>query len=159
MRPNQIFAAMSQDKCGQIMEKISQQSPEAVKQTVAAAAIALKFRPQFLLKQPLEMRVASVRRALSRTSANALAEELLAVYFLKCRLDLLSEWLDLVGLEHEEGILKADVVPTPPDAELREKVARFRAADGDEDRELLLRAFAAQTAIRWPVLDEMIEPA
>jgi hypothetical protein len=50
-------------------------------------------------------------------------------------------------------------VPTPPDAELREKVARFRAADGDEDRELLLRAFAAQTAIRWPVLDEMIEPA
>ena len=159
MRPNQIFAAMSQEKCGQIMEKISQQSPEAVKQTVAAAALALKFRPQFLLKQPLAMRVSSVRRALSRTSANALAEELLAVYFLKCRLDLLTEWLDLVGLEHEEGMLKADVAQSPPEPELREKVARFRAVDGDEDRELLLEAFAAQTAIEWPVLDALIEKA
>ena len=159
MRPNQIFAAMSQEKCGQIMEKIAQQSPEAVKQTVAAAAIALKFRPHFLLKQPLEMRVSSVRRALSRTSANALAEELLAVYFLKCRLDLLSEWLDLVGLEHEEGILKSDVVTSPPEAELRTKVASFLAKDGDEDRGLLLKAFAAQTAIAWPVLDELIEKA
>lgn len=157
MRPNQIFAAMSQEKCGQIMEKIAQQSPEAVKQTVAAAAIALKFRPQFLLKQPLEMRVSSVRRALSRTSANALAEELLAVYFLKCRLDLLSEWLDLVGLEHEEGILKSDVVTAPPEAELRTKVASFLAKDGDDDRGLLLKAFGAQTAIAWPVLDELVE--
>ncbi|MEZ4278793.1 MAG: hypothetical protein R3F21_04135 [Myxococcota bacterium] len=157
MRPNQIFAAMSPEKCGQIMEKISEQSPEAVKQTVAAAAIALKFRPQFLLKQPLAMRVSSVRRALSRTSSNALAEELLAVYFLKCRLDLLGEWLDLLGLEHEEGILKADVVTSPAEAELKEKVAQFRAASADEDRELLLQAFAAQTAINWPVLDALIE--
>lgn len=159
MRPNQIFAAMSQEKCGQIMQKISQQSPEAVKQTVAAAALALKFRPQFLLKQPLQMRVSSVRRALSRTSSNALAEELLAVYFLKCRLDLLTEWLDLVGLEHEEGMLKSDVAESPAEPELRAKVARFRAVDGDEDRELLLEAFAAQTAIQWPVLDALIEKA
>jgi hypothetical protein len=159
MRPHQIFAVMSQEKCGQIMENISQQSPDAVKQTVAAAAIALKFRPQFLLKQPLAMRVSSVRRALSRTSANALAEELLAVYFLKCRLDLLTEWLDLLGLEHEEGILKSDVAQSPPDAELRDKIARFRGTDADEDRELLLKAFAAQTAIDWPVLDALIEPA
>lgn len=157
MRPNQIFAAMSPEKCGQIMEKIAEQSPDAVKQTVAAAAIALKFRPQFLLKQPLAMRVSSVRRALSRTSSNALAEELLAVYFLKCRLDLLGEWLDLLGLEHEEGILKADVVTSPPESELKEKVAKFRTASSDEDRELLLQAFAAQTAIQWPVLDQMIE--
>lgn len=159
MRPHQIFAAMSQEKCGQVMERIAKESPEALKQTVAAAAIALKFRPQFLLKQPLEMRVASVRRALSRASANALAEEVLAVYFLKCRLDLLKEWLDLVGLEHEDGILKADVVPSPAEGELREKVARFRGADGDDDRELLLRAFAAQTAIDWPALDELIAKA
>lgn len=157
MRPNQIFSTMSQERCGQIMEKISQQSPEAIKQTVAAAAIALKFRPQFLLKQPLEMRVASVRRALSRTSSSPLAEELLAVYFLKCRLELLAEWLDLVGLEHEEGILKSDVVASPPEAELRAKIAQFRAASADPDRDLLLKAFAAQTAVVWPVLDEIVE--
>jgi hypothetical protein len=103
------------------------------------------------------MRVASVRRALSRTSASALAEELLAVYFLKCRLDLLGAWLDLVGLEHEDGVLKSDTVPSPPEGELRDKVGQFLATDGDEDRALLLKAFAAQTSIHWPVLDELIE--
>ncbi|MAG31896.1 MAG: hypothetical protein CL908_13490 [Deltaproteobacteria bacterium] len=157
MRPNQIFAAMSQEKCEQIMGKIQSESPEALQRTVAAAAQAMKFRPQYLMKQPFNKRVSSVRRALSRLSSNQLAEELLAVYFLKCRLPLLEEWLALMELEHEEGILQADEVPCPEADELAKKVETFRGGDDDDDRELLLHVFAAQAAIDWPALDELLE--
>jgi hypothetical protein len=94
-----------------------------------------------------------VRRALSRVGANAVASEMLAVYFLECRKELLIEWLDRVGLKHEEGTLEQDLPPEPPAAELDRALAAFLGAGGDPDRNLLLRAFAAQDAIEWPGLD------
>ena len=120
--------------------------------------MALKFRPKFLMKQPKAKRIASVKRAMSKIGSAPMAEELLAVYFLKCRLELLTEWLDLMGLEHEEGILTQEEVPCPEAAELDEKVAKFRSGDDpDRDRDLLLRVFSAQTAIEWPALDALLE--
>ena len=81
---------------------------------------------------------------------------MLAVYFLECRSELLVEWLDTVGLDHEEGTLKDDAPAPPEDAPLRAAVDAFLAVDEDPDRRLLLGAFAAQDAIEWPVLDELI---
>jgi hypothetical protein len=156
MRPHQIFASMTQEKFDQVMAKLGEESPEAIHNTTVAAAQVLKFRPKFLLKQKPAKRAASVRQAMGRMSANDLAEELLAVYFLKCRLDLLTEWLDLVGLEHEEGILTQDEAPCPETAELETKVGKFRSADEDDDRTLLLRVFSAQSSIDWPALAAMI---
>jgi hypothetical protein len=92
--------------------------------------------------------------------SNPISEEMLAVYFLECRNDLLVEWLDGLGLEHEKGTLKGeDAPPEPPAAKLAEALEGFRknAKDDDRaDRELLLKAFAAQTSITWPELDKLL---
>ena len=122
MKPNQIFAAMTAERCEEILSAISKESPETSKQIVAASAIALKYRPQYLFKQKAAKRAASVRSALARVQSVQLAEELLAVYFLQCRLELLTEWLDLLGLEHEEGILQDEVVESPEASLLAEHV-------------------------------------
>lgn len=159
MKPNQIFAAMTPERCEEILAAISEESPDTTKQIVASAAIALKFRPQYLLKQPPSKRAASVRRALSRVQSGPLAEELLAVFFLKCRLALLTEWLDLLGLEHEEGILQDEVVKAPPADQLATHVSTFRGAGNEPDRELLLQTFSAQAAIDWPDLEAILEAA
>lgn len=156
MRPHQIIAAMSPEDFERLMEGLGAESPEAVTSTIMAAAQVLKFRPKFLLKQPPAKRLQSVKSAMGRVTANHLAEELLAVYFLKCRLPLLEEWLDLMGLEHEEGILTQEEVPCPEASELEKKVGEFRGADEDPDRDLLLRVFSAQAAIEWPALDELM---
>jgi hypothetical protein len=158
MRPHQIFSAMSQEDSERIMGRISEEAPEIFRQTVVAAAAALKFRPQYLQKQPIAKRVSAIRRSMARPSASPLAEEVFAIYFLKCRLELLTEWLDLLGLTHEEGVLTDDEIICPEAAELEKKVAKFRAGK-DEDCELLLQIFAGQAAIEWPVLDDLLENA
>jgi len=157
MRPHQIFGAMTQEKCEQMMAKVAKEAPEVFRQTVTTAATTLKFRPQYLWKQPIPKRVAAVQRVLARAGSNPLAEELLAIYFLKCRLELLTEWLDLMGLAHEDGMLTGDEAPCPDAAELEKKVEAFRAAN-DEDCDLLLQVFAGQDAINWPALDEILAP-
>jgi hypothetical protein len=156
MRPHEIFAAMPPEQSETFFTRLAEESPLTFTQALAGAAAAMNSRPQYLLKQPMTKRVAAVRRALSRVAAKPLAEEILAVYFLECRKELLTQWLDQVGLKHEDGVLE-DSEPKSPDAEkLKKDVGAFRGQDDDPDRELLLRAFASQSAIDWPDLDALI---
>ncbi len=159
MHSYQVFAGMSRDHAIAMMRALSKASPAMFRQAVDAAALAIKARPVYMRRQPFEKRAEAVRRAMSRVAANPVADELLAVYFLECRKELLVEWLDLVGLAHEDGTLEDDEPAQPEEKALLEAAERYLAADDDADRELLLRAFAAQQVVEWPVLDARLEAA
>jgi hypothetical protein len=153
MRSYQVFAAMTPERAVAMMRVLSKQSPAIFRHAVDAAAISIKARPVYMRRQTFEKRAEAVRRSLARVIANAVADELLAVYFLECRKDLLTQWLDRVGLAHDDGALEDDVPEQPAPALLAKAIDEFLAADGDEDRDLLLHAFAAQEAVDWPALD------
>jgi hypothetical protein len=157
MRAFQIFGAMKQNQAEALFREIAEQAPGSFTQAVYAAASTFKSRPQFLIKQPFPKRVSMVRRALAQVNCNTVSEEMLAIYFLECKKDVLIEWLDGLGIEHEEGSLREDN-PEEPDADkLQKAIDDFRAKDDDPDRDLLLKAFASQSAIEWPKLDAFIE--
>ena len=156
MRSYQVFAAMPPERALAMLRALSEKSPQMFRQTVDAAALATRTRPVYLRRQPFEKRSEAVRRALSRVAANALADELLAVYFLECRKPLLTEWLDRVGVAHDEGTLEETTPAQPAEARLREAVEAFRSKRKDPDRALLLSAFAAQEAVDWPALDALL---
>ena len=156
MRSYQIFAAMTPERAVALMRGLSKQAPAMFRQAVDAAAIATRSRPVYLRKQPFEKRSEAVRRALSRVVANAVADELLAVYFLECRKPLVTEWLDGIGVAHEDGTLEEAAPAQPPEKRLRKAVEAYREKEDDPDRELLLCAFAAQEAVDWPALDALL---
>lgn len=157
MRPYQIFAGMSPEQAQGFLRTVGEAAPGALQQALGIACATMRLRPVFLQKQPFEKRAELIRKTLARVAANQLAEEMLAVYFLHCRKDLLVEWLDLIGLAHEDGALKDESPAEPEAAKLEGAVQTFRgASEHTDDRELLLRAFAAQDAIEWPVLDALV---
>jgi len=158
MRSYQVFAAMPPERSHAFFELLAEKTPPMFVQAVHVASAAFKSRPSYLLKQPFEKQASAVRRALARVGGNTMADEVLAVYFLECKKDLLTEWLDLLGLEHEDGALEDDDPSQPEEADLRKHVETYRGKDEDPDRELLLRAFTAQSSIDWPVLDELVTP-
>jgi hypothetical protein len=156
MRSYQVFAAMSPERATVITQTLKQEAPGMYAQALAAAAAALKARPVYLARQPIEKQAASIRRALARVAATSVAEELLAVYFLECRKDLLIEWLDSLEIPPEGGSLTEEEPTAPGQAELAKATQEFLAADDDDDRGLLLAAFAAQSSIDWPDLEALI---
>lgn len=156
MRSYQVFAAMPPERATAVLQALSRDAPGAFAEALQAAAIAMKARPVYLRRQPPEKQAAAMRRALSRVGANGVADEILAVFFLRCRKDLLVEWLDAAGLEHDDGMLEADAPPQPAEETLTRAVKRFREREADPDRELLLHAFAAQDAIEWPALEAQL---
>jgi hypothetical protein len=156
MKPHQVFARLSQERVFALLTKVQEKLPGVYTQAVGAACVTLKARPQFMMKQSKEKRAAFVRQALSRFAAATIAEEVLAAYFLEVRRDLLTEWLDALGIEHENGVLKNDHPVEPSRAQLEAAVAKFRGGADPEDRQLLLEAFAAQSAVDWPALDTVL---
>jgi hypothetical protein len=160
MRPHQLFASMPPEQARSFLDALKEKTPVAYAQALGLTAGALKARPVFLQRQPPERRAEMMRKALARVVSDPIAEEMLAVYFLECRNELLVEWLDGLGLEHEKGSLKGDdAPPEPTEKKLSSALAAYRekASDADRaDRELLLRAFAAQSSIDWPKLDALL---
>jgi uncharacterized protein (DUF58 family) len=157
MRAHEVFAWLGPERTRRLLEELLDKTPGAAAVALSAAAEAFRLRPQFLRRQPIEKRAEWVRRALSRPSSAAAAEQILAEYFLSAQRPLLIELLDALGVQHEEGELQ-ELAPACPEAKkLRQSVRRFRKGEDPETRELLLRAFAAQSAIRWPSLEEMID--
>ncbi len=156
MKPYQIFSRMEQAQVAALLGAVHEKTPAVYTQAVAAASNAFRMRPQTLMKLGKDKRAGLVRQALSRVGMSPIAEEVLAAYFLEARKELLVEWLDALGLEHEAGVLKQDAPPCPESAKLDAAVTAFRKGEGNEDRELLLRAFAAQSAIDWPPLDALV---
>ena len=158
MKAYQVFARMTPERTHALLEGLRKGAPAVYTQALGAASVWLKARPQFVQKQTPERRAKLVRQALARFSTSLVAEEVLAAYFLQVKKPLLIEWLDAVGLAHEDGMLTAEAAPPQPERALLEKaVAAYRAKPDDAaDRALLLEAFAAQTAIEWPALEELL---
>jgi len=156
MRSFQVFAAMTPEQATAMMTSLKETVPGMFTQALVAAAAAFKARPVYLARQPIEKQAASIRRALSRVAANPFAEELLAVYFLECKKELLVEWLDSLGIEHEDGTLAENEPKQPAKAKLAQVTKAFLAAGDDPDRQLLLAAFAAQSAVDWPEFEALI---
>jgi hypothetical protein len=158
MRSNEIFSAMSPDAALAFLDEIHREAPRVEEIALSAAASAFRLRPVFLRKQPRKRQSEWMRQALSRNAFAAVAEELLAEYFLEYHTELLGELLDAFGLEHEKGVLKGNTPECPDETKLAAAVAKFRAGENAARRELLLRAFAAQSAIDWPPLEALLAP-
>jgi hypothetical protein len=156
MRSNEIFSQMTPDAALAFLDEIHREAPNVEEIALSAAAGAFRLRPVFLRRQPRKRQSEWMRQALSRSSFAAVAEELLAEYFLEYHGDLLAELLDAFGLEHEKGVLKGDTAQCPDKTKLEAAVAGFRKGENAPRRELLLRAFAAQSAIEWPDLEALL---
>jgi hypothetical protein len=159
MRSNEIFAQMSKEQAAAFLDEVKREAIPVAQLALGATAQAFRLRPQFLRRQPVLRQAEWMRRALGRTVGAPLAEEVLATYFLEHHLDLLKEWLDLIGIAHEDGQIQEEVLASPGKEKIDAAVAKFRQGDQPERRELLLRAFAAQSAVDWPELEALVGSA
>lgn len=156
MKSNEIFGAMSPAESEAFLAELKAEAPKVAQIALQAACGAFKLRPQFFRRQPKTRQAEWVRRALARRQMAPVAEEILAEYFLEHQGELLGEWLDAVGLEHEDGTLQDPDPKCPEKKELEAAVKTYRDGKEPERRALLLKAFASQSAIDWPDLEALL---
>lgn len=154
-----VFRTMTDEEVRAFVKDLRDNLKPLYKQLENVAAATLRLRPVYLGKQPFEKRCELIRKAMSlKVNADAAAEILPAFFMERYSKDVI-ELLDLLGVEHEDGVLKGDVPKVPTDAKLKTAVNKFRKGENPVMRELLLKTFASQSAVDWPALDALLFPA
>lgn len=104
----------------------------------------LKFRPQAIRKLPMDQRAKKARGLLQHRSD--LAYELLGSYLIKTNRDLITDFLDATGIEHDEGMIEDVEEGLPDESKLEATVTELDQKYTPEDVTLYL----SMCAYQWP---------
>jgi hypothetical protein len=133
--------ALSEERFLKIYESLAQQGFGPLDGEVAKV---LKFRPQAIRKLPMPMRAKKAKSLLSARSNSEMAYEIFGTYLLKEHRGLVTGFLDLTGVRHEDGMIE-DLDGNPPeDAKLDAALAELDQKFAPEDVTLYLAMCAEQ---------------
>ena len=146
---------MSPKMANQILDDTQANNREVYRALVASMAQAQKMRPVFIGRQPKERRHKSFVQMLSRAGSEEHAGNLIRGWLFKEHKDVLTGFLDKLGIEHEEGMVN-DLPESISDDALN---AAVNLLIEKYDRELVavyLTAFNASNENRWGNLDALL---
>ena len=151
-----IWSGMTDDVAAAILGDIKRETPDLYREALATAAGSLRMRPQVLRQQPAARQAATIRRALTQVNQQDLGAHLLIAWLTKSQQPMLAQFLDDLGIAHEEGTVKDGVGPEPEPERLGAAAERLRATFPPEHVRVYLAAFAATTADDWERLPPLI---
>ena len=145
---HELFGFMSPALAGEILSYSFESDKQLYRATLNAVAEARKLRPVFLERQPRAQRHAGMLAALSRPSMELVAGNLLRSWLVKKQKAMLVDFLDVLGLTHEEGAVE-DLPSSMDDAKLHAAVDGLLAKHPPEAVAVYLNAFN-DLAPAWP---------
>ena len=114
-------------------------------------AKVMKFRPHAIKKLPMPQRAKRAKRILESTANAELAYELFGSYLIKDHKDLVTGFLDLTGVAHEEGMIENTEEASPAGDKIagavQELDGKFDAGD--------VTLYLALCAEQWPQVGEI----
>jgi|SRR5208337_1524315 len=124
--------------------------------TLSAVAEARKLRPVFLERQPRPQRHTLMLATLARPALELVAGNLLRTWLLKKHKQMLADFLDALGIAHQEGVVE-DLPPAMDDAKVRAAVEGLLAKYPPEAVAVYLHAFNEMNEVEWPNLKAMLD--
>lgn len=144
-----FLATLEDARFQAIYEALSEQGFGPLDHEVAKA---MKFRPHAIRKLPMAQRAKKARNILASTRNAEMCYELLGSYLMKSHRDLITEFLDATGVDHEDGLIEGENI-VPDEAKLDTAVEALDAKHPGEEVTLYL-ALSAQT---WPEIGRFEE--
>jgi len=124
--------------------------------TLGAVAEARKLRPVFLERQPRPQRHATMLATLARPALELVAGNLLRTWLLKKHKQMLADFLDALGIPHQEGVVE-ELPSAMDEAKLRAAVDALLGKYPPEVVAVYLHAFSEMNTVGWPSLKTMLE--
>jgi hypothetical protein len=121
-----------------------------------ALAKELKFRPQSVRKLPTERVVGRLLRMVDDLPENMLFQFLFHLHMTERR-PLLAEYLDAVGLPHDDGVLNLSDDTEDPEPATAEKAARELIAAHGHEALVYLATLKVADAEFWEGLDPVLD--
>ncbi len=156
MNASQIFQRLSPELAGQVFSYLQQAEKPTFRMAVQTLAGQRKLRPQFVERKPRDERYQWLQAALSRPAGEQIAANLLQIWLMGTQAAMLCDFLDALGIPHEENGGIDNLPSAPPEEKLREAIDGLLAKHPAETVAVYLHSFHAMDIAGWPVLGEML---
>ena len=152
MKASEIFASLSPATAERVLSHLQEAEKSTYKVAIQTLATQRKLRPVFVERKPRAERHAWLQHALGRPSGEQIAGNLLQMWLLATQAPMLCDFLDALGIAHDEhgGIDSLPDCPPPEklDAAIDGLLAKYPA----ETVAVYLHCFQAMDIAGWPPL-------
>jgi hypothetical protein len=154
-RPSKIWKRMTSERRTAAAELFWGDEQSAEQQVEACATIAtqMKFRAKSVLNLPIEKKTRYLV-GLPQIS-DAVAARALVNYHLGRQRAMMADFLDALGVAHEEGLIKDETVVKPETEKLRAAVDQVAAKYPPEDVTLYFATLVSQDPDTWGDLADL----
>ena len=157
MKSYEIFEHMSSDLAMEILRYLQKERTAVFKSVVSGLAGQRNLRTVFVERKPPVERYAWIKTALSRKAGDMLAAHLLQAWLLGAQKPMLCDFLDSLGIDHDEDGTVENLPGSPPKEKLGATVDQLLAKYPVETVTVYLHAFHdMDSTVSWPPLAEVL---
>jgi hypothetical protein len=153
-----IWSDMPDEMAAVLLADVRKENADMYRGALAASASALRMRPETLRQQPAPRQAATIRRVLTQVGRDDTGAHILIEWLTKRQRPMLIQFLDDLGIQHEEGEIKeGQSVGEQPEVErLRAAALHLCETYPPEAVRVYLSTFFLTTGDEWTALPEVI---
>jgi len=157
MKSYEIFQQMSPTLAGEILGYLQKEQLPVFKSVVQTLASQRNLRTVFIERKPPAERYAWIKTQLGRKPSDLLAAHLLQAWLLGSQKPMLCDFLDSLGIKHDEDGTVEQLPESPPMEDLRKAIDQLLAKYQPENAAAYLHAFHdMDSSVTWGPLGEVL---
>jgi hypothetical protein len=156
LKTNDIFARLPVPVAGQIFDYLAKEQPNLLHVVTETFCREQKLRPVFVQRKAKGDRYKWLQAGLGRQRHMGDAAHLLQIWLVGAHSKLLCDFLDGLGIAHDEQGTIEDLPAPPEKAKLAEVVDRLFATHDPAIVPVYLHTFQATDEKGWPPLEELL---
>lgn len=156
LKPHEIFARMAPGVAAQLFTYLFDNEKPLYKATIDTLAKQRKLRPVFVERKPRDQRHAWLQETLGKKQNESIAAHLLQIWLVGAHAKLLCDFLDGLGIEHDENGTIENLPAAPAKADLAPVIDSLLAAHEPGIVAVYLHAFQASDETGWSTLAELL---
>jgi hypothetical protein len=158
MRSHELFKRMSPATAAEVFSYLHQEQKPVYKAAIQGLANQRNLRGVFIERKPPNERYPWMQAALSRPISDALASHLLQGWLLGAHKPMLNDFLDALGIAHEEDGTVEELPASPPKEKIAAAIGQLLAKYPAETVAIYLHAFRdMDSTVQWPPLNELLD--
>ncbi|MEM7700102.1 MAG: hypothetical protein AAF236_17035 [Verrucomicrobiota bacterium] len=156
MKASELFQEMSPATASSIFQYLRDEQREVYSASLSSLAQNRKLRPVFIQRKPASQQIDWLVKNAKLRGSNEIGEHVLQLWLMKGHQEMLTAFLDGVGIEHDGEGAAEDLPDKLDPKKLKKTVDSLLTKHDPEVVAIYLQIFQAQKPEGWEALDELI---
>lgn len=157
MKAYEIFQEVDADTAASVFQYLRDEQREVYTMSLSTLASNRKLRPVFIQRKPAPAQIEWLVKNVKLKASDEIAEHVIQLWLMKAHQDVLIQFLDGVGIEHDGEGAAEDIPDEIDERKLKATVTKLLQDHSPGVIRVYLHVFQMQRPEGWPEIAVLIE--